>query len=128
MVFGIIGVGCLAIAGNEVVNEFERNTGRASASDYEIEEGACTVSDFGSITADGKITNTSSKDQGFQIEYRFLDPDGVQLSVDSNFTDSIVQGQTATYSVIGLTSDVPEGSTCVFNEVSYTIFDNEGGN
>lgn len=126
--FGILGVACIAVVGNKVVDEIEKNTGTAKASDYELDEGDCTVSELGSIEATGQITNTSGKDQGFEIEYRFIDPDGTQLSVDSAFTDNIAKGGTAAYSVFGVTSDVPQGSKCELRGVNYSILDNESGN
>ncbi len=128
VVLGIVGAALLVFAGNKVVDEIQKSTGPAASSDYDIHEGACSVSETGTIQAEGTITNTSGKKQGFDVEYRFVGPDHVQLSVDSAVTDSIPRGGTAKYTVVGLTENVPKGSTCELSGVSYTIFDNEGGN
>lgn len=125
VLFGVIAVACLAVGANEVSKQIDKSTGTAKASDYQISEGSCEVTSMGSIKATGTIKNTSSKNQGFEVTYRFLDPSGTQLSTDNTYVDTIPKGQSATYKVVGLTSDAPPGSTCELKKVSYQIFDDE---
>jgi hypothetical protein len=121
--FGILAAACLALGANEVAKEIEKDMGKADASDYRLSEGTCTE-ESGFMTAKGTITNTSDKAQGFEVRYRFMGPDGVQVGRASDFVDTIEKGGTANYSV-GLLEDAPEGTTCELVGVNYHIFDDE---
>lgn len=117
VLMGVLAVVGILVVGSRLADNLDRDP--AKASDYELDEGDCTVSEFGSIEATGTITNTSDKNRGFEIEYRFIDPDGTQLDVDSTYTDDIPKGRAATYRVIGAVSDAPQGSTCELRRVLY---------
>lgn len=128
VLFGILGVACLAFAGNEVAKEIDKSIGTASTDDYELSDQECVVDDVFGAKATGTIENTSEKAQGFQIEVRFETEDGKLLSEDSTFTDTIAVGQSQDWEVLSLEDPAPGTDvTCTVAEVSYTIFDNESG-
>ena len=129
VVFGVLAVGCLAFVGNEVVNEIDRAIGEADPGDYDLSEGDCIVDPVLGAQATGTIKNTSDKAQGFQIEVRFETSDGDLVSEDSTFTDTIAVDQSQSWEVTSL-DEIPDDVTlvCKVGEVSYSIFDNEGGN
>jgi hypothetical protein len=128
VVLGVLAVGCLAFAGKEVAKEIDRQIGTASTSDYDLTGPECSVDEALGPQARGTITNTSKEQQAFQVEVRFVAPDGSLVSADSDFTDPIDVGQSTNWEVTSLATDAPEGTTCTLAEVSYTIFDNQNGN
>jgi hypothetical protein len=124
VLFGLLGVGCLAFAGNEVAKEIDRSLGTASEDDYDLSGPECSVDEFLGAQAKGRITNTSGEAQGFQIEVRFLAEDGSLVSEDSTFTDTLDVGQAMDWQVTSL-SDATGPITCELSEVSYSIFDDQ---
>lgn len=124
VLFGLLGVGCLAFAGNEVAKEIDRSMGTASEDDYDLTGPECSVDELLGPKAEGRITNTSDEAQGFQIEVRFLAEDGSLISEDSAFTDTIDPGQATDWQVTTL-EEATGPVTCELSEVSYSIFDDQ---
>jgi hypothetical protein len=124
VIFGVIGVGCLVFAGNEVAKEIDRSMGTASEDDYDLSGPECSVDEVLGPQAKGRITNTSNEAQGFQIEVRFLAEDGSLVSEDSTFTDTLDVGQATDWTVSTL-ADATGPVTCELSEVSYSIFDDQ---
>jgi hypothetical protein len=89
----------------------------------------CETDTFAGARATGSITNTSDKNQGFQINLRFETEDGVLIAEQPHFTDTINVGQSQPWNITTF-QDVPEGAslTCEVSSVRYTIFDDETRN
>ncbi|MEZ5383634.1 MAG: FxLYD domain-containing protein [Microthrixaceae bacterium] len=122
VVFGLLGVGCLAFGANQVVDEFDKQTGVADSSDYELTGPECVNEEFVGPKATGTLKNTSSEAQGFEVSVRFTDADGNLISEDSTFTDSIDVDQTANWEVS--TFESADGEIkCEVAEVNYSLFD-----
>lgn len=123
---GILAVGCLAVAGNEVAKEIEKEMGEAAPEDYELVDVQCGQDEFLGLEATGKIVNRSEKAQAFELSVRWETADGELISEDPHFTDTIKVGQSQAWEVHSL-KDAPEGSKtkCEVTKVSYTIFDDE---
>lgn len=124
MLFGLLAIGCVALTANEVAKEINKSMGTAAEDDYELTGPECSVDDFLGPQATGRITNTSSEAQGFQIEVRFLAADGSLVSEDSTFTDTLDVGQATDWTVTSL-DETTGPVTCELKEVSYTIFDDQ---
>jgi hypothetical protein len=115
---------CIAFTANNVVNELERQTGKADEADYDITLTTCTIGTLG-LEANGSITNTSKEKQAFEIKVRFTAPDGALVSEDVTFTDPINPGQSTDYEVPALKPDAPAGTRCALVAVNYTVFDDQ---
>jgi hypothetical protein len=127
--FGLGTVACLALAGNEIAKEIDRSMGDAASADYDVNIDTCETDTFAGARATGSITNTSDKNQGFQINLRFETEDGVLIAEQPHFTDTINVGQSQPWNITTF-QDVPEGAslTCEVSSVRYTIFDDETRN
>lgn len=124
IVFGIIGVGCLALAGNEVSKKIDKAVGTADKSDYKLTSDSCELTSIGTVEASGTITNTSKKAQGFEVDVRVLQSDGTLIGDGSDFVSKLQKGQRGNWKVVPLET-VKEGTgvRCVIKKVSYSIFD-----
>lgn len=123
--FGIIGVACLAFAGNEVAKEINRSMGTADSSDYELSDVKCDSDGSVGVESTGTITNTAERSRAFQIVVRWETTDGVLITEDSTFTDTLKVDQSQAWKNTTFT-DAPEGSeaTCEVVDVRYSIFEN----
>ena len=121
---GGLAVGCVALTANEVAKEIGKSMGEAAEEDYDLTGPECSVDDMLGAQATGRITNTSSEAQGFQIEVRFLAEDGSLISEDSTFTDTLDVGQATDWTISSL-DDATGPVSCELKEVSYTIFDDQ---
>jgi hypothetical protein len=117
---------CIGLVANEAAEDLNEAVGEAALDDYELTTETCATDSMLGAQAEGQITNTSEKAQGFQITVRFELEDGSLLSEDPTFTHTINVGQSQQWAVSSL-NDVPEGAavTCTVARVEYTIFDNE---
>jgi hypothetical protein len=99
-------------------------TGTADASDYQLTGPECTINRALGPQASGRITNTSGRDQSFEVEVRFTArTDGSLISQNTDVIDVLDDGQSTDWKVTTLDDPPADGLVdCVVSEVRYSEF------
>ncbi len=123
LAFGILAIGCLAVAGNEIADEINQQIGPADDADYDVTRPTCRMGEVSGMDATGTIRNTSDERRAFQVEIHFTDAAGRTLSQDATSTGPIDVGESVSWRVSSF-ADLPSGGArCAISEVRYSTFD-----
>lgn len=79
---GILTVGGCVLFVGKAVDELEKTFGVADPKDYEVKFDTCEISDSGSMSATGTITNKANRRQAYHLTIDFLDDKDVKLGSD----------------------------------------------
>lgn len=121
LVLALLAVGLLAVVGPSILEAID-NERIADLADYDLTTEHCGLDETGTATANGSLTNTSGKAQGFKLMVRFIDSNGTLIGGTSAFVDKLDQGQKGTWSAIYIGRDPAAGVRCDI-EVRYSIID-----
>ena len=120
VVLGVLVGGCAIVFANRASNALNNAFGTAKVSDYDVTLSDCSL-DGSSPSAEGTLTNTSKKRQGFQVEVEFFDGKKTLLGTGTDFVGAIDVGASATWSASAFETTQAAQIECQVARVSYSF-------
>ena len=114
---GILFLVLVIIGVNKASNNVQDAFGHANTSNYDLTTDNCKIDSYGSVTFDGSIKNTGSRDLGFNIVGEIRNKNtNVLISTENDYVQT-TEGDTVQWS-LNTYIDTPTDITCKVTEVN----------